>query len=107
MDDFLVFRYIKKTFTVPVLSTVDKFHYVNKSVFTPGKLGGLTLVSVFISMGLGFCLSLLFFMDQNISGAMVNSPENRWVGSAVTSTTIYFGQRIYYKAVVKVLTYIL
>ena len=29
-------------------------------------------------MGLGFSLSLLFFMDQNISGAMVNSPENRW-----------------------------
>ena len=56
---------------------MDKFHYVNKSVFMVGKLGSLTLVAVFTSMGLGFCLSLLFFMDQNISGAMVNSPENR------------------------------
>jgi sodium borate transporter 11 len=26
---------------------------------------------------LGFCLSLLFFMDQNISAAMVNTPGNK------------------------------
>jgi len=28
-------------------------------------------------LGLGFALSLLFFMDQNISSSMVNSPRNR------------------------------
>jgi len=28
-------------------------------------------------MGLGFCLSLLFFMDHNIAGAIVNSADNR------------------------------
>jgi len=27
--------------------------------------------------GLGFCLSLLFFMDQNISAALVNAPQNK------------------------------
>lgn len=26
---------------------------------------------------LGFCLSLLFFMDQNISAALVNTPSNK------------------------------
>ena len=30
-------------------------------------------------MMLGFPLSLLFFMDQNISAAMVNSPDNKLV----------------------------
>ena len=32
---------------------------------------------MFLAGVLGFSLSLLFFMDQNISAAMVNSPENR------------------------------
>lgn len=29
-----------------------------------------------ISIGLGFALSILFFMDQNITGQIVNSPSN-------------------------------
>eukprot|EP00096_Caligus_rogercresseyi_P005654 TRINITY_DN2161_c0_g1_i1.p1 TRINITY_DN2161_c0_g1~~TRINITY_DN2161_c0_g1_i1.p1 ORF type:complete len:802 (+),score=176.49 TRINITY_DN2161_c0_g1_i1:104-2509(+) len=33
--------------------------------------------SVFVAMALGFSLSLLFFMDQNISASMVNSPDNK------------------------------
>ncbi|XP_014779810.1 solute carrier family 4 member 11 [Octopus bimaculoides] len=33
--------------------------------------------AVFGGMGLGFCLSLLFFMDQNISAALVNAPQNK------------------------------
>merc|ERR1719436_121840 len=33
----------------------------------------------FGAMGLGFSLSLLFFMDQNISAAMVDSPDNKLV----------------------------
>ena len=32
--------------------------------------------AIFLSMVLGLSLSILFFMDQNISAAMVNSPEN-------------------------------
>ena len=30
-----------------------------------------------VAIGLGFCLSLLFFMDQNISAALVNTPSNK------------------------------
>ncbi|KAL5012177.1 hypothetical protein ScPMuIL_010728 [Solemya velum] len=37
----------------------------------------LQLGAVFGAMGLGFCLSLLFFMDQNISAALVNAPQNK------------------------------
>ena len=37
----------------------------------------LPITAVFAAMGLGFCLSLLFFMDQNISAALVNAPQNR------------------------------
>lgn len=37
----------------------------------------LTVSAIFAGMGLGFCLSLLFFMDQNISAALVNAPQNK------------------------------
>ncbi|XP_048760517.2 solute carrier family 4 member 11-like isoform X3 [Ostrea edulis] len=33
--------------------------------------------AVFAAAGLGFSLSLLFFMDQNISSALVNAPSNK------------------------------
>ena len=33
--------------------------------------------AVFGAALLGFCLSLLFFMDQNITSAMVNNPGNK------------------------------
>ena len=36
----------------------------------------LDVGAVFFAAILGFSLSILFFMDQNISAAMVNSPEN-------------------------------
>ncbi len=47
------------------------------SVFRLATFSSVTLGSIFGAGGLGFSLSLLFFMDQNISAAMVNSPENR------------------------------
>ncbi|KAL1478541.1 hypothetical protein MTO96_016226 [Rhipicephalus appendiculatus] len=37
----------------------------------------LPVAGIFGAMGLGFALSLLFFMDQNISAAMVNNPSNK------------------------------
>jgi len=56
------------------------FHYkANQFSFTPVQFSDLTVGSVFLAAVLGFSLSLLFFMDQNISAAMVNSPENRLV----------------------------
>ncbi|XP_012943311.1 sodium bicarbonate transporter-like protein 11 [Aplysia californica] len=44
------------------------------------ELAPLTLLpagAVFAGAGLGFSLSLLFFMDQNISSALVNTPNNK------------------------------
>ena len=68
---------------------MNKFSYdVEKDVFEPDSLSNVNVTIVFTSMGLGFCLSLLFFMDQNISGAMVNSPENRFVGRASDSMSV-------------------
>merc|ERR1719186_2210603 len=56
------------------------FHYkANQFSFTPVQFSDLTVGSVFLAAVLGFSLSILFFMDQNISAAMVNSPENRLV----------------------------
>ena len=46
-------------------------------LFTIIPLDSLSVGAVFGAMGLGFCLSLLFFMDQNISAALVNAPQNK------------------------------
>ena len=69
---------------------VEPFHYDDGPVFNGAPLHKLPWTAVLGSMGLGFCLSLLFFMDQNISGAMVNSPDNKlafipWSESMVCS----------------------
>ncbi|XP_064624285.1 solute carrier family 4 member 11-like isoform X2 [Lineus longissimus] len=45
--------------------------------FKLADMSSLTWGSVFACMGLGFPLSLLFFMDQNISSAMINNPSNK------------------------------
>jgi sodium borate transporter 11 len=37
----------------------------------------LSWLAVLGAMGMGFSLSLLFFMDQNITSAMVNNPCNK------------------------------
>lgn len=47
------------------------------SIFKVVKFGSLPIGAIFGAMGLGFCLSLLFFMDQNISAALVNAPQNK------------------------------
>ncbi|XP_053399229.1 solute carrier family 4 member 11-like isoform X2 [Mercenaria mercenaria] len=47
------------------------------NIFTVVPLHKLSVGAVFGGMGLGFCLSLLFFMDQNISAALVNAPQNK------------------------------
>ena len=57
--------------TFPFETTGKAFELVN--------LGSLSVEAIFGAMGLGFSLSLLFFMDQNISAAMVDSPENKLV----------------------------
>lgn len=37
----------------------------------------LPLSAYFVCMGLGFCLSFLFFIDQNITSAVINNPQNK------------------------------
>ncbi|XP_067663108.1 solute carrier family 4 member 11-like isoform X2 [Haliotis asinina] len=46
-------------------------------IFKLVALDELSVGAIFGAMGLGFCLSLLFFMDQNISAALVNAPQNK------------------------------
>jgi len=60
-----------------ICQLVEGFQLISGDIFTPASMGTLPLAAVIGAMGLGFSLSLLFFMDQSISGAMVNSPENR------------------------------
>jgi solute carrier family 4 (sodium borate transporter), member 11 len=56
---------------------VHKFEVLEDVIFKPAPLYKLKWTAILGAMGLGFCLSLLFFMDQNIAGAMVNSSDNR------------------------------
>ena len=58
---------------------VDVFNYADGRVFEYSSVTDLSAEAILVAAGLGFCLSLLFFMDQNISAAMVASPENRSV----------------------------
>jgi len=60
------------------LHIVHKFKVIYGEIFKPAPLWNLQWPAILGAMGLGFCLSLLFFMDQNIAGAMVNSPDNRY-----------------------------
>lgn len=56
----------------------EVFNYdEEESAFTLPPMEKLSLMAVLGAMGLGFTLSLLFFMDQNISSAMVNNPCNK------------------------------
>lgn len=57
---------------------VDAFNYnVHSSIVNMASFTSVTWRMVMSAMGVGFCLSLLFFMDQNISSAMVNNPANK------------------------------
>ena len=54
----------------------DAFNFDGQYTMTLVAFDQLTVGAVFFAAALGFSLSILFFMDQNISAAMVNSPEN-------------------------------
>ncbi|CAG2162980.1 unnamed protein product [Oppiella nova] len=56
---------------------VEHFRYSNTFEFRRARLEYLPWTAYIGCMGLGFSLSLLFFMDQNISAAMVNNPCNK------------------------------
>ena len=58
------------------LPSAEPFRFSENFQFSVASFNSLTTESVFVGMALGFALSLLFFMDQNISAAMVNNPNN-------------------------------
>lgn len=59
------------------LTIVEHFRYDEELQFKRARLEDLPWTAFGACMGLGFSLSLLFFMDQNISAAMVNNPCNK------------------------------
>ncbi|XP_068230129.1 solute carrier family 4 member 11-like isoform X1 [Palaemon carinicauda] len=63
---------------VHLYNAMEHFRYDdNYDVFKLAPLELLPLPAIFACMGLGFSLSMLFFMDQNIGSAMVNNPCNK------------------------------
>ncbi|XP_039224299.1 sodium bicarbonate transporter-like protein 11 isoform X1 [Crotalus tigris] len=59
---------------------MSKFNYnQSESLFVLAPLKDLHLGSVMSAMGLGFLLSMLFFIEQNIVASLTNAPENRLV----------------------------
>ena len=58
---------------------MKQFVLLDGDIFKLAPLHELAWSHVLVAMGLGFCLSLLFFLDQNIAAVMVNSADNRSV----------------------------
>lgn len=62
-------------------AAVSQFRYnPSKSLFEVAEMHSLSLGAVTSAMGLGFLLSLLFFIEQNLVAALANAPENRFAG---------------------------
>lgn len=58
---------------------VSKFRYnPSESLFEVAQIHSLSFKAISSAMGLGFLLSLLFFIEQNLVAALVNAPENRY-----------------------------
>uniref|UniRef100_A0A8D2B868 Solute carrier family 4 member 11 n=1 Tax=Sciurus vulgaris TaxID=55149 RepID=A0A8D2B868_SCIVU len=59
---------------------MSKFRYnPSENLFEVAQIHSLSLGAIGSAMGLGFLLSLLFFIEQNLVAALVNAPENRLV----------------------------
>ncbi|KAF7252724.1 Sodium bicarbonate transporter-like protein 11 [Varanus komodoensis] len=59
---------------------MSKFNYnQSESLFVLAPLWDLSVGPVMSAMGLGFLLSMLFFIEQNIVASLTNAPENRLV----------------------------
>ncbi|GFQ99257.1 sodium bicarbonate transporter-like protein 11, partial [Trichonephila clavata] len=60
-----------------VIFPADQFRYSDNHPLTRAPVEELPWMASIAALGMGFALSLLFFMDQNISAAMVNNPCNK------------------------------
>ncbi|KAM5246511.1 solute carrier family 4 member 11 [Ctenodactylus gundi] len=59
---------------------MSKFRYnPSENLFKMAQIHSLSLAAIGSAMVLGFLLSLLFFIEQNLVAALVNAPENRLV----------------------------
>ncbi|XP_072262767.1 solute carrier family 4 member 11 isoform X3 [Pyxicephalus adspersus] len=59
---------------------IAQFNYIEtESLFVLAPIGSLSMGSITSAMGLGFLLSMLFFIEQNIVASLTNAPENRLV----------------------------
>ena len=61
-----------------VFCLVEQFvNNINVPDFSLPPIGSLPATAHLAAVGLGFCLSCLFFVDQNIAAALINAPENK------------------------------
>ncbi|XP_006894263.1 PREDICTED: sodium bicarbonate transporter-like protein 11 [Elephantulus edwardii] len=59
---------------------MSKFRYnPSQNLFQLAQMDRLSLGAISSTMGLGFLLSMLFFIEQNLVAALANAPENRLV----------------------------
>ncbi|XP_073442866.1 solute carrier family 4 member 11 isoform X7 [Dendrobates tinctorius] len=59
---------------------ISLFNYVEtENLFVMAPFGSMSMRAIASSMGLGFILSMLFFIEQNIVASLTNAPENRLV----------------------------
>nr|XP_031530903.1 sodium bicarbonate transporter-like protein 11 isoform X3 [Vicugna pacos] len=59
---------------------MSKFRYnPSEDLFGMAEMRSLSLTAISSAMGLGFLLSMLFFIEQNLVAALANAPENRLV----------------------------
>lgn len=88
----VLFRRLFAYFIVFII-LVKKFDVLEGDIFVLASVHKLAWLQILSAMALGFCLSLLFFMDQNIAGVMVNSPDNRCVNYLELHCQFYDGKR--------------
>ncbi|CAI5784880.1 bicarbonate transporter 11 isoform X1 [Podarcis lilfordi] len=71
--------------------TMSKFNYnPSESLFVLAPLLELSIGAVMSAMGLGFLLSMLFFIEQNIVASLTNAPENRIYFRLVKGTAYHW-----------------
>ena len=56
--------------------TVEQLDFDTSFELSIANMQSLTLSSVFIALGLGIALSVLFYMDQNITTLIIHQPTN-------------------------------
>uniref|UniRef100_A0A8D0GQB9 Solute carrier family 4 member 11 n=1 Tax=Sphenodon punctatus TaxID=8508 RepID=A0A8D0GQB9_SPHPU len=67
--------------SVLIFSIVGSYFFkeIESNLFVLAPIQSLSIGSVMSAMGLGFLLSMLFFIEQNIVASLTNAPENRLV----------------------------